>query len=213
MEPPASRAGQVATSVGILGAGAALGAAAGALYVPDSTVPKGAVLSQRGLATVMGGMVGTVLAAAGAAGLAAFTDSEWNGVEEDAAAIGLGVLAASSLLGAAQTLPRLKSAAAAPQLPASNPQNYTADSSNSGGTLVMRVGDTVTITLPGAPGSWSWSATQGIVTWVSEVQGMATFGNATSVDVFKGSAQGAAAIQAQMSDGTTFNITVNVISA
>src|SRR5579872_4118338 len=146
MQPPESRAGQVATSVGILGAGAALGAAAGALYVPNATLAPGATMSPRGMATVVGGMLGAVLTAAGSAGLAMFTESDWNGIEEETATIGLGVVALTTVLGAVQVFPKLKAASAAPaQLPASNPQNYTADSSNSGGTLTMKVGDSVTI--------------------------------------------------------------------
>ena len=100
--------------------------------------------------------------------------------------------------------------APAPALPpATSSQNYTADTSNSGGSLTMKVGDTVTITLPGTPGSWQWSATPNVA-WVSETQGAAALGGVTSIDIFRAATAGTGQIQGQM-NGALFVINVTVI--
>jgi hypothetical protein len=203
IEPPESTAGRLGIAAGVVAAGAALGGAAGALLpiLPSvSTKAKG----------VLGAAFGVAATAVGAFAASEFFGGEWTDVERDTAIVGAGLVGAVGLLQMIGSV-GLASAAAppgAPQLPATSSQNYTADLSQTGGTLNMNVGDTLTVTLPGGSGNWSWAASNGgQVKWLS-----ATDGSDSVAFVFSAVASGEAKIQALSDDGkATFVATINVL--
>jgi hypothetical protein len=219
MEAPSSTAGRVAASFGILGAGAAVGAGAAALYVP-ATAQTGSGVTPQTTAIVTGSVLGILAAATGAAAAAVLFGGGWAEVEEMTAALGLGIVATAAAYQVTQVFPQLQESAqtyqpTTPQTPtpatpaspttgalpprgAGKSQNYTGDTSVNGGSLTLRVGDTVTLTMPGKPGTWSWAATPNLA-WQSEATSLGNFGEESSLEVFRANAPGKGQLQAQMS--------------
>jgi hypothetical protein len=193
VDPPESTAGRLATAAGIIGAGAAAGGLAGRLLPGSAT---------SAAKSILGAAVGALATAVGAFALSEFVGGDWAETERDAAIVGAGVVALVGVTSMAQAaLPP----ASPPQLPPASPQNYNASEVNSGQTLNMRVGDTLTVILPGVQGSWQWAASANMG-WMSE-----TVSGNSVVDVFTAKAAGPGQVQGTTS-GAIFTVTVNVLA-
>lgn len=224
MEPPSSQAGKVATSAGIVLAGAALGGAAGALYLPADK--KVGTISARLLGGVAGAIAGAGLTGVVSLGLAEFVGGDWQEIEQMSGVIGAGGVGLLAAIALAKEVFVVKDALAqpsgAPVLPggsapaalpgAAAAQNYDAGESDSGRTLTLNVGDTVTITLPAQNEQWVWSATPGLVNLTSQkMQNSATVpGGLEGVAVFTAAAKGSGQIQGTVA-GATYVLNINVI--
>lgn len=231
MEPPSSQAGKIATSLGIVGAGAALGALGGVYALPEGK--KVGAMPARLVGGVAGAIAGAGLTGVVALGLSEFVGGDWEEIERMAGLIGAGGVGLLAAVGLTKEIFTVKDALAAPPgspaalpatpatpgLPAAPaaPQNYEAGEADSGRTLHLNVGDTVTVTLPAQTGQWNWSASPGLVTLTSTTTksvvdpntGFNT-GAINEVAVFTASATGSGQIQGSIS-GATFVLTINVL--
>ena len=201
IDPPESSGARLGLAAGIVAAGAAVGGAAGA-FLP--VLPNVASRSK----SVLGAAFGAAVTAVGAFGLSEFLGGDWAEVEKDTAILG------ASLVGAMGLMSMIGTAAAAapsgaPQLPAASPSNYSASLQNSGGTLNMAVGDTLSVNLPGGPSAFSWAASSGgVVRWLTSSE--AADGTSTSY-VFGAAVSGTAQIVATSSSGgQNFTASINV---
>lgn len=221
MEPPSSQAGKVVTSLGIVGVGATLGALGGIFALPEGK--KVGTMSARLIGGIAGAIAGAGLTGVAALGLSEFVGGDWDEIERMTGLIGAGGVGLLATVGLTREILTVKDALAAPpgtpQLPASPsaaPQNYTASEASSGRTLVLHVGDTVTITLPAA-NSWNWSASPGLVSLTSTKTENAVdpnTGNLTGglneVAVFTAGQTGSGQIQGSIS-GATFVLNIQVL--
>lgn len=170
LKPPRSRAGEIGTALGVLAVGATAGAAAGYAYMPAGSVGK---VSAKTIGTATGALIGGITVSVGALALSEFSGAdEWVDLERMIFAIGGGASALFFGYGLLQELQLAKaleaSGGGAPVLPPTTSggvTNYDAGLSDSGRTLTLSQGDTVTIALP-SPTSpqWSIAAPAGLVT-------------------------------------------------
>jgi hypothetical protein len=186
-------------------------------------------MSARLVGGVAGAIAGAGLTGVVALGLSEFVGGDWEEIERMAGLIGaggVGLLAAVGLtkeiltvkdaLAAPPGSPAaLPSAPSAPSAPAA-PQNFEAGEADSGRTLHLNIGDTVTVTLPAQTGNWNWSASPGLVTLTSTTTknvvdpntGFNT-GAVNEVAVFTASATGSGQIQGSI-NGATFVLNITV---
>lgn len=211
MKAPESTWGKVAWALGILGGGAAAGAAAGALATPSGkSVGK---ISSQTLGGTLGALGGVALTSFGSLAALEFLDGEegWKGVEGYAALIGGGLVAAGVTYSVVSTLGEVSAFSTPSETPALPPAgaagaNYTATETDSGKTLNMAAGDTLTLTLPGAP--WSLAATSGLVT----IQSQSTDASSGSQTFVLVAGVGSGSIQATPAGGgALFTLNVNVV--
>jgi hypothetical protein len=222
MEPPTSQAGKVATSAGIVLAGAALGALGGTLALPEGK--KVGALSARLVGGVAGAIAGAGVTGAIALGLSEFVGGDWEEIERMAGLIGAGGVGLLAAVGLTKEILTVKDALAAPPgspaalpatpaspiLPPAAPQNYDAGVADSGRTLALHVGDTVTVTLPAQSSQWNWSASPGLVTLTSTTPQNSPSGGINEVAVFTATATGSGQIQGSIA-GATFVLNINVL--
>lgn len=222
IDPPESEGGKVATSLGILAVGAALGAGAGALYMPSSG--KVGSMSAKGLGATIGALLGAGLTGMGALALAEFVGGDWQDVERMTALLGAGgagaLVAASAVKELVGVKGALEAPGGAPQLApggsgaARTPQTYSATASDSGRTLTMAPGDSLSVVLPSAAASapqWQWAASPGLITIASQTLGTDLSNNVVETTVLVAQVVGAGQVQAQLPDGSaTFFLNVNV---
>jgi hypothetical protein len=201
IDPPESAAGRLGVAAGIVTAGAAIGGAAGApLPILPQITPKA-----KGL---LGAAFGAAATAVGAFAASEFLGGDWADVEKDTAIIGAGLVGAVGLLNMLGSVGTAAASVPAPALPAAGSQNYTATIANSGGTLNVAVGDTLTVTLVGTQADWTWQASSGgQVKWLSASE--STDGSSVSY-VFAAVAAGTAQIVATPANGGTTNFTATI---
>lgn len=183
MKPPESMGGRIATSIGILAAGAVVGGGAGYVAMPSGAIggAGGAGgMQKKTLGAFVGALGGMALTSLGALGLTEFLPSEWEDVERMTALVGGAGLAALVGLGAVKEFAAVagdsSGAGGAPALPGGS-SNFSVSMADSGRTLRVGAGDTVTLTLP-APGGSQWSVAapagllsmQGAPSLVADVQ-------------------------------------------
>ena len=163
MKPPESMGGRVATSIGILAAGAVVGAGAGYVAMPDGSF---GTTQKKPLGAVVGALGGVALASLGALGLTEFLPGEWEDVERMTALLGGGALATLVGWGAVREFTAVASSSGAPggALPAAGSTNFSVSIADSGRTLRLGVGDTLTLTLPAPAGEqWTIAAPAGLL--------------------------------------------------
>lgn len=207
MKPPKSTAGRVATSLGILVAGAAAGGAAGYVAMPAGAVgPTG----KKSLGAAVGALGGVALASLASLGLTEFLPNDWEDVERMTALLGGGGLAALVGWGVVREFGAVAGAApsGAPALPAASTsgENFAASTSDAGRTLNLAAGDTVTVTLPAPQGAqWSWAGAPGLVTLTSN--GVSGDVQTTVFTAVAGSGQ---IVATPSGGGGQFTLTLNV---
>jgi len=213
MKPPKSRAGEAVTAAGILALGAGAGAAAGYAYMPAGSVGQ---VSAKAIGVATGALLGGIATSVGALGLSEFVESDWVDVERWIFMLGGGGAALFLGYGLLQELQLAKtletSGGGTPTLPAgggaSTSTNYNAGLSDSGRTLNVSPGDTITISLP-SPTSpqWSIAAPQGLVT----LQGAPTLSNDVQTFVLV-AGSGSGQVQATPAGGGgAFTLNLNVV--
>lgn len=214
MKPPRTRLGEAGAAVGLLAAGAGLGAAAGYAYMPAGKVGS---VSGKAIGTATGALIGGVGVSIGALALSEFGgDSQWVDLERMTFAIGGGASALFFGYGLWKELQLAKALEASgggtPALPpttsASGSTNYEAGLNDSGRTLNVSPGDTITIGLP-SPTSpqWSIAAPAGLVT----LQGAPTLSNDVQTFVLIAQSGSGQIVATPAGGGGDFTLTLNVI--
>lgn len=228
MNPPESQSGKIGSALGIVAAGAAAGGAAGYFYMPAQAVQAPGAVSAKAMGAVAGAVAGAMLAGIGSLAVSEFFPHEeegWLEVERLAALLGVGGVGLFGTAGLVKQLHAMKGnllapgggGGSTPRLPASTSAAYTASSSDSGRTLNVKPGDTISVSLPAASGGvteqWSWSASPGLVTLTSDtVAPPDALGNSMETAVFTATTQiGTGQIQGALA-GATFVLNVNVIA-
>jgi hypothetical protein len=209
MKPPESTGGRVAASLGILAAGAAVGAGAGYVAMPGGNLGGGT--PKKSLGAVVGAMGGVALASLGALGLTEFLPSEWEDVERMTALLGGGALATLVGWGAVKEFSAVAGASSGgtPALPgAPTSTNFSVSIADSGRTLRLGAGDTITLTLPAPSGEqWSVAAPAGLLSLQSPPS---VTGDVQTFVLVAGAGSGT--LQATPSGGGgAFSLKVNVV--
>ena len=210
MKPPESTLGKVGAALGLLALGAGAGAAAGAAVMPSGK-NLGSTPAQAAGA-VAGGVGGLALTSFGSLAALEFIDGEWGEVEGLAALIGGGLIAALTSYGVVSTLGQASSQLTPAPAPGGGAlpggTSYSEGVGDSGKTLNMKAGDTLTLTFPAPSGvGWSLAATSGLVT----IQSQAVSAGEQTIVLAAG--QGSGQIQATPpGGGAVFSINVNVVS-
>lgn len=211
MKPPRTRLGEAGVALGALALGAGAGAAAGYAYMPDGSVGK---VSGKAIGAATGALIGGIGVSVGALALSEFTDGDWVDVERMTFAIGGGASALFFGYGLWKELQLAKAleaggaSALPPTTSASGSTNYEAGLADSGRTLVVSAGDTITIGLP-SPTSpqWSIAAPAGLVT----LQGPPTLSNDIQTFVLIAQSGSGQIVCTPASGGGNFTLNLNVV--
>jgi hypothetical protein len=212
MKPPKSRAGEAATAAGILALGAGAGAIVGYAYMPAGKIGS---VPAKAIGTATGALLGGVATSIGALGLSEFVESDWADVERWVFMLGGGGAALFLGYGLVQELQLAKSleaSAGSPALPPttspSGVTNFDVGLSDSGRTLVVGAGDTVTIALP-SPTSpqWSIAAPAGLVT----LKGSPTLSNDVQTFVLVAQSGSGQVVATPASGGGAFTLNLNIV--
>lgn len=201
MKPPSSTAGTVAASLGVLAAGAAIGAGAVALATRGKGDPLGgAILTVEGgvFGVLAGGFAGVVLAAA---------SPRWKAVGDSAAIIGIG---SPLILGAIGLTKAALSQSETPSLPPVA-QTYSVDATNSGQTLNLNVGDTLNISLGAAYAAPTVDQT-GVLSAGASSSTTDASGNIVTIYPFTATAAGTANVTAAQTGTSTTPFALQVVA-
>ena len=196
MKPPRSTLGVVGTSVGVVAAGVALGAGAGYLASRRTTATDALASA---IFTIEMGIVGAI--ATGFAGIVvAAANPKWREVGEGVALVGVGAPLVLATVGAVKQGLQLGTGNT------TSPQTYNVTSSDSGSTVNMNVGDTLSVSLPSTDTAPTVAATGILATSATSPQAASTSGSSTTSYSFVATAAGTTTV----SSGSDFTLTVTV---
>lgn len=208
MKAPSTTIGTVAASLGLLAVGGGAAATAVGLAVKKDTTDamSGAIL------TIEAGVFGVMAAGFGGM-ILAVASPKWRGVGETAALIGVG---APLVLG---TLGLVKATIAQAETPAqiaATPQTYQVDSSNTGQSFQVNIGDTINLVLDSTMPAPTASATGILSAGATSTQTNSTAtpgatGETTGSQVtypYTAVAAGSVTLTSTPTTGTAFTMTV-----
>jgi hypothetical protein len=215
MQPPSGTAANVALAAGILAAGGAAGALASRAAVPSN--PSAAVDPQT-QATIAGGALGVLATGLGGLVVEEYS-SKWARLGRYTALMGVGIITGVSVLGFGNAIRSFRQqlpGGTTPALPASTANSFTATLADSGRTLNLNVGDSVTVSLPeSASGTaWQWGISNNIATFSGQT---AAPSGGVEQDTFTATAPGQSQLVASRVDANgnvlqTFSLNLTVLA-